>query len=143
MILRAEVDILDVMEENAYFYIDDTTRHGFLIDPGAQPEELLSIAEQNEFTVEKILLTHGHYDHIGAVNEIRRVLKVPVFMGRGGAFYAYDAINNGSKFFGDGIITRSTARFITVRLTQWPLSATRFFSADTDARIWRAAPNAT
>lgn len=104
MILRAEVDIFDVMEENAYFYIDDTTRHGFLIDPGAQPEELLSIAEQNEFIVEKILLTHGHYDHIGAVNEIRRMLKVPVFMGRGGAFYAYDAINNGSKFFGDGII---------------------------------------
>ena len=104
MILRAEVDILDVMEENAYFYIDDTTRHGFLIDPGAQPEELLSIAEQNEFIVEKILLTHGHYDHIGAVNEICRVLKVPVFMGRGGAFYAFDATNNGSKFFGDGII---------------------------------------
>ena len=104
MILRAEVDILDVMEENAYFYIDDATRHGFLIDPGAQPNELLSIAEQNDFVIEKILLTHGHYDHIGAVNEIHRVLKVPVIMGRGGAFYAYDATNNGSKFFGDGII---------------------------------------
>ena len=104
MILRAEVDILDVMEENAYFYIDDSTRRGFLIDPGAQPEELLKIAAQHEFTVEKILLTHGHYDHIGAVNEIRRELKVPVIMGRGGRFYAFDTENNGSKFFGDGII---------------------------------------
>ena len=104
MILRAEVDIFDVMEENAYFYIDDTTRHGFLIDPGAQPDELLSIAEQNDFTVEKILLTHGHYDHIGAVNEIRRTLNVPVLMGKGGEFYAFDALNNGSKYFGDGII---------------------------------------
>ena len=104
MILRAEVDIFDVMEENAYFYIDDDTRRGFLIDPGAQPDELLKLAEQHEFTIEKILLTHGHYDHIGAVNEIRAVLKVPVFMGRGGEFYAYDAMNNGSRYFGDGII---------------------------------------
>lgn len=104
MILRAEVDIFDVMEENSYFYIDDDTRRGFLIDPGAQADELLKLAEQHEFTIEKILLTHGHYDHIGAVNEIRAALKVPVFMGRGGNFYALDAMNNGSKYFGDGII---------------------------------------
>ena len=104
MILRAEVDIFDVMEENSYFYIDDATRRGFLIDPGAQPDELLKLAEQHEFTIEKILLTHGHYDHIGAVNEIRRVLNVPVLMGKGGNFYALDAMNNGSKYFGDGII---------------------------------------
>ncbi|MBR3745933.1 MAG: MBL fold metallo-hydrolase, partial [Selenomonadaceae bacterium] len=81
MILCAEVDIFDVMEENSYFYIDDDTRRGFLIDPGAQPDELLKLAEQHEFTIEKILLTHGHYDHIGAVNEIRAALKIPVFMG--------------------------------------------------------------
>ncbi|MBR4382901.1 MAG: MBL fold metallo-hydrolase [Selenomonadaceae bacterium] len=104
MILRAEVIIYDVMEENSYFYIDDATRRGFLIDPGAQADELLSIAAQNEFTIEKILLTHGHFDHIGAVNEIRRALKIPVLMGKGGEFYAFDAMNNGSKYFGDGII---------------------------------------
>lgn len=104
MILCAEVIIFDVMEENSYFYIDDATRCGFLIDPGAQADELLSIAKQHEFTIEKILLTHGHYDHIGAVNEIRSVLKIPVLMGKGGEFYAFDAMNNGSKYFGDGII---------------------------------------
>ena len=104
MILRAVVDISDVMEENSYFYIDDTTRCGFLIDPGAQPDKLKKIATQNNFTVEKILLTHGHYDHIGAVNELQRAWKIPVLMGRGGQFYATDAANNGSKFFGDDII---------------------------------------
>lgn len=104
MILCAEVDIFDVMEENSYFYIDDDTRCGFLIDPGAQADELLKLAAQHEFTIEKILLTHGHYDHIGAVNEIRDALKIPVIMGRGGKFYALDAMNNGSKYFGDGII---------------------------------------
>lgn len=112
MILRAEVVIFDVMEENSYFYIDDATRRGFLIDPGAQPDELLKIAEQNNFTVEKILLTHGHYDHIGAVNEISRKLNIPVFMGKDGEFYAFDALNNGSKYFGDGIILENVT-FLT------------------------------
>ena len=104
MILPVEVDISDVMQENAYFYVDDETRHGFLIDPGAQADELLKIIDERGFTIEKILLTHGHYDHIGAVNELQRALKIPACMGKGGAFYAEDISNNGSKFFGQGII---------------------------------------
>ena len=104
MILPVEVDIFGIMEENAYFFIDDETRSGFLIDPGAEADELLQIVDRKKFTIEKILLTHGHYDHIGAVNEIQRALKIPVCMGRGGNFYARDSANNGSKFFEQEII---------------------------------------
>ena len=104
MILPVEVDISDVMQENAYFYIDDETRCGFLIDPGAQPDELLKIISERNFTIEKILLTHGHYDHIGAVNELQRALKIPACMGKGGVFYAEDTANNGSRFFEREII---------------------------------------
>lgn len=99
MILPVEVDVFNIMQENTYFYVDDETLHGFIIDPGAQAEELLNIAERKKFTIEKILLTHGHFDHIGAVNEIKNALKIPVCMGKGGNFYAKDSINNGSKFF--------------------------------------------
>ena len=104
MILPVEIDIFGVMEENAYFFVDDETRGGFLIDPGAEADKLLSIIEREKFTIEKILLTHGHYDHIGAVNEIQRALKIPVCMGRGGNFYARDPISNGSRFFNQEII---------------------------------------
>ena len=104
MILPVELDIFGIMEENAYFFIDDETRGGFLIDPGAEADELLRIVEREKFKIEKILLTHGHYDHIGAANEIQRALKVPVCMGRGGNFYARDSTNNGSKFFEQEII---------------------------------------
>lgn len=104
MILPVEVDIYGIMEENAYFYIDDETRSGFLIDPGAEADELLKIIDCEKFAIEKVLLTHGHYDHIGAANEIQRALKIPVCMGKGGNFYARDSINNGSKFFEQEII---------------------------------------
>ena len=99
MIVPVEIDIFGVMEENAYFFVDDETRGGFLIDPGAEADKLLRIIEREKFTIEKILLTHGHYDHIGAVNELRRALNIPVCMGRGGNFYARDTGNNGSKYF--------------------------------------------
>ena len=34
------------MEENAYFFVDDETRGGFLIDPGAEADKLLQIIER-------------------------------------------------------------------------------------------------
>ena len=99
MILPVEIDIFGIMEENAYFFVDDETLSGFLIDPGAEADKLLHIIEHEKFTIEKILLTHGHYDHIGAVNDLRRALNIPVCMGRGGNFYARDTGNNGSKYY--------------------------------------------
>ena len=55
---------------NAYFYIDDATGHGFLIDPGAQPDKVMSVVRRNGWTIEKILLTHGHFDHLLGVNHL-------------------------------------------------------------------------
>ena len=102
MILPLEVS--GVIEENAYFFIDDETRHGFLIDPGAQADRLLKFINEHDWTIEKILLTHGHFDHIGAVNEIQRVLKIPVCMSKGGNYYAKDPAINCSAFVGEPIV---------------------------------------
>ena len=98
------VEVFGVIDENSYFFIDDQTQHGFLIDPGAQADELLKIITERKFTIEKILLTHGHFDHIGAVNEIQRALKIPVCMSKGGNYYAKDPATNCSAFVGEPII---------------------------------------
>ena len=98
------VEVFGVIDENTYFFVDDGTRHGFLIDPGAEADRLLKIAADYKITVEKILLTHGHFDHIGAVNEIQRALKIPVCMSKGGNYYAKDSAINCSAFVGEPII---------------------------------------
>ena len=67
----AEIPVKGYFEENCFFYIDDETKHGFIIDPGAQADELLEVIRKNGWTIEKILLTHGHFDHTGAVDELR------------------------------------------------------------------------
>ena len=98
MILQKEVR--GIFATNSYFYIDDTTRHGFLIDPGAQADELLKIIEREKFTIEKILLTHGHFDHIGAVNELQSKLEVEVCMQSNGRDYVENPVWNLSAYFG-------------------------------------------
>lgn len=99
MILMTQVR--GIFETNAYFYIDDDTRHGFLIDPGAQADELLKIIGEHDWTIEKILLTHGHFDHIGAVPELQSRLNVEVCMQSNGRTYAENPVWNLSSCFGD------------------------------------------
>lgn len=56
---------------NCYIAADDNGRC-VMIDPGAQPDRLIAFLEQQKLIPEYILLTHGHYDHIGAVQAIVR-----------------------------------------------------------------------
>ncbi len=95
-----QVEVFEVIPTNAYFYIDAETNHGFLIDPGAESEKILQIIAEKNFKIEKILLTHGHYDHIGAVNEIQRKLKIPACMQKNGKIYAENPDWNLSSNFG-------------------------------------------
>ena len=104
MIFCVEVNVFGVLDENAYFFVDDSTKHGFLIDPGAQADELLKIIDERGWTIEKILLTHGHFDHIGAVNELQRKLKIPVCMSKSGDLYAKNPKMNCSIFYGNKIV---------------------------------------
>ena len=97
MILKTEVH--GVFATNSYFYIDDETLHGFLIDPGAEAEKLLRIIFEKNFVIEKILLTHGHFDHIGAVEEIQNKLKIPVCMQKNGGDYVKNPVMNLSAYF--------------------------------------------
>ena len=94
-----QVEVRGVFATNSYFYVDDETLHGFLIDPGAEAERLLRIIDEKNFVIEKILLTHGHFDHIGAVETLQENLKVPVCMQKNGAAYVENPIWNLSAYF--------------------------------------------
>ena len=58
---------------NCYILCDEAAKVCAVIDPGAEPELILSAAEKLDCTVDKILLTHGHYDHTTAVPALHRV----------------------------------------------------------------------
>ena len=91
-----------MLQEHAYFFINDKTKHGFLIDPGAEAEKILSVIREKQFVIEKILLTHGHFDHIGAVQKIRETLGCPVIIHEEGKQYLQDASWNLSNLYEEG-----------------------------------------
>ena len=102
MILPIEVH--GMFATNAYFYISDKTNSGFLIDPGAEAGRLLHIVNEYGFTIEKILLTHGHFDHMGAATSIRNRLHAPIYMHANGEKYATNPEWNLSRNYGLNII---------------------------------------
>ena len=87
-----------------YFYIDENTRTGLLIDPGAEPDKLLRIIHDNNWKIEKILLTHGHFDHIGAVEKLHKELKIPYYIHHIGLKYLKNPALNLSSFLARPII---------------------------------------
>lgn len=113
MILTVEVEVTDFLTENTYFYIDDKTLRGFLIDPGAEAEKLLQLIDEKNFVIEKILLTHGHIDHIGAVNEIQAKLKIPAIMQENGKIYTQNPTKNLSRFITETDYKLSDVNFIS------------------------------
>lgn len=55
-------------------------KSGVVIDPAADAARILKKAEENGFSIQKILLTHGHFDHTGAVNAIREKTGARVYL---------------------------------------------------------------
>ena len=108
----AQVPVIAHFVENCFFYIDDTSKHGFIIDPGAQAEKLLGMIREKGWIIEKILLTHGHFDHIGAVNEIRSALQIPVLAYKSDDDYLRDPEWNLSPSFGLSIIIENAETIV-------------------------------
>lgn len=77
--------------ELTYLYIDDVTKHGFIIDPGVDAEKLVSYVKEQGFVIEKVLLTHGHLDHIRYAKEVRDALGAPIVIHKEGKIYLEDA----------------------------------------------------
>lgn len=98
-----QVPVVDAIVTNVYFYIDEKTKHGFIIDAAAEANRLLDIIKTNGWTIEKILLTHGHFDHIGAVEEISEALSIPYYIHENGKQYLMDPDFNVSSMFGNDI----------------------------------------
>lgn len=62
---------LGVYGANCYIVACDETKEAAVVDPGGEAEEVVKIVEENGLSLKHILLTHGHGDHIGAVNELK------------------------------------------------------------------------
>lgn len=69
-----------IYQANCYIVADETTGKGFVVDPGGDAEGILAECNQIPMNIEYIILTHGHGDHIGAVNAIKEKTGAKILM---------------------------------------------------------------
>jgi glyoxylase-like metal-dependent hydrolase (beta-lactamase superfamily II) len=69
-----------MVQENSYIVrADAQATRAVIVDPGDEAERLLDAAASLAVTIEAILLTHTHFDHIGAVAPVARATGAPVY----------------------------------------------------------------
>ena len=77
-LLKCEIIPVTAFEQNCSLIWDPQTMKGALVDAGGEPEQLLERVKHHGVTLEKLLVTHGHLDHAGAVGELAEKLQLPI-----------------------------------------------------------------
>ena len=67
-------------QTNCYILHQEGNRDCVIIDPGYEPEIILSYLSEKGLTIQAILLTHGHFDHVGAVRELAAQTDCQVYL---------------------------------------------------------------
>jgi len=78
--MKYELVVVGALETNCYLVYDEETRECAVIDPGADPEKIISTIAELELKPVIVLNTHGHVDHIGANSDIVQKYAIPLAM---------------------------------------------------------------
>jgi len=90
-------------ETNCFLVAQDVGQSCVIIDPGDEDEKIIEYIDKNKLTPSAILLTHGHGDHIGAVEPMRKKYNIPVYVGKGDEPLLASPSANMSAIFGHSI----------------------------------------
>ena len=71
---------LGAYQTNCYLVWNEESDRCLVIDPGYEPERVLSEAKRLGKTIEAVLLTHGHFDHVGAVRTLAAETECQVYL---------------------------------------------------------------
>ena len=108
-IVRMEVGALGT---NCYIVWCDQTRKAAVIDPGGDAAAILSKLRDEQLTLEYIINTHGHADHIGAVAKVKQATGAPVLIHLADAGMLTSSVQNLSTYMGPGITCEPADRTV-------------------------------
>ncbi|WP_240378106.1 MBL fold metallo-hydrolase [Bacillus piscicola] len=102
---------LGPLQTNCYVLYNDA-KEAVIFDPGGDAHQLIEWLDSRSLKPAAILLTHAHFDHIGAVDEIREAYKIDVYLHESEKDWLETPEKNGSaRFLGDPSITARQADY--------------------------------
>ncbi len=63
--------VVGQLEANCFIIADEKTKEAIIIDPGDEPDRIIDVIRANNLKVKYIICTHAHFDHVGAVADIK------------------------------------------------------------------------
>ena len=100
MAIKYQIIPVSPFEQNCSLLWCDETRRAALVDPGGDIPRILSGVKKAGVVLEKILVTHGHIDHAGAVAELAELLSLPIEGPQCEDQFWIDGMPQQSKMFG-------------------------------------------
>ena len=79
MNISIKMMVLGPVETNCYFLINNDTKELLIIDPADRAQKIMDWIDNEGLKPVAILLTHGHFDHIMAVEAVRKTYHIPVY----------------------------------------------------------------
>jgi len=76
--IQVMVIVVSAFQQNCSLIWDPAIMRGAVVDPGGDIDRIQAAIQKQGVTVEKIVLTHGHIDHVGGAADLAEALKVPV-----------------------------------------------------------------
>lgn len=89
------------LDTNCYLLTDKDTGEMAVVDPGGRSDELISQIKTNDSKLKYVLLTHGHFDHIGYAKQLAQMFGANVVIGSLGADFLNSGMLNLSDFHRD------------------------------------------
>lgn len=91
--------ILSICATNCYIVYDEDTKEGLVIDPAADAKAIDEYIKKLGVDIKGILLTHGHFDHIGAADALKKLYSVKVYAHEDEADVTENSMLNLSSMF--------------------------------------------
>ncbi|MFH1222881.1 MAG: MBL fold metallo-hydrolase [Pseudomonadota bacterium] len=97
--MKFETIVVGPLAVNCYLLYDEETRDCVIVDPGAEGEKIIDAVKHYELTPKAIWITHGHFDHIGALTTVHKKFPVDIFLHHDD-YFLYKNVNEHATVFG-------------------------------------------
>lgn len=100
--MKIQHSVLGMCATNTYYVYDGETKRGLIVDPADSPDTIIARVDSLSMIPEAVLITHGHFDHVLAMNKVREHYGIKVYAGLTEKQVLHDMAMNLTSSFGMG-----------------------------------------